>query len=178
MDWITTTVERRYEQTEPAPDKPPAAVSIRALDSGRYEAPLQMFGTEPLTNPRLDFEVQKYPAFRRKAESGSERFVILVNGRWLVDVTTQNLEPAELKQLLAALPLAQLAAAKESPANQLPSQVVLGYVDELNPQSDFERKEFFLTQAQKLAAEKEAAASRDEPFVDYYKNRERGEPKR
>lgn len=159
VDWLTTILERRYEQAEPVPEKPLATISIKAVDTGGYELPLQMFGMEPLANPRRDFEVQKQPAIKRKSAAGSDRVMILVVGRWLVDVTATGLDAASLNQLLAALPLARLAAVKETPADKLPTKIQLSNIDELNPASNSVRTEFFLTQAEKIAAENAAIAA-------------------
>jgi len=151
VDWVTTTFERSFRQKQPKEGEEAATVSLRVVDTGGYEVLLQMFGVNPISEPRSDREVQGYPAIDRRVADG-RRLVILVAGRWLVDVQTTGLADPDFLKFLEALPLEKLTAVKDVPMQALPKQLTLLHVDELNEAGNSKRREFFLTQAEKVKA--------------------------
>lgn len=167
VDWVTTTFERSFRQEQPEEGKEAATVSLRVVDTGGYEVPLQMFGVDPVFEPRSDREVQGYPAIDRRV-AGGRRLVILVAGRWLVDVQTTGVADPDFLKLLEALPLEKLTAVEDVPMQTLPKQLTLSQVDELNEAGNSERREFFLTQAEKIKAAADYAEFLERPEEEHY----------
>jgi hypothetical protein len=170
VDWITTTAERTYLQDLEDAETRAATVSIRVVDTGMYPLPMQMFGPDPVSNPRRDLEIQGHPAMKRGADPGYMRMVILISSRFLVDVQANEISPADFDRLLAALPLGPLSTAPKIPGETLPSEITLTIIDELRPEGNSVRNSFFQSQEARRSAEESHAKFMEQAKEDYFES--------